>query len=792
MAEEPQPTTKQYVSAANRPSSHFTKPTSTVAARRSKLLARLGHALASTSVVSAALLSALNSNLAQFMENQAQSLFYLLRGPLIPPKNIVILAIDEQSISTGTQYYKTNPQEFAYFEPLRSYPFKRTAYAQVIEKLVNAGARAVAVDVVFDTPSSYGEDDDKALQQSLQLYGSKVTLAALYENYDTHQGSFMQLTQPQQMFQVGSVSIGSVNFPVEINGKVYKLASEFSKLLAKDDSLTEKVLSFDEAVLRTAQVDYQQPKGSRIYFYGSGGTFQQIPFWYVLDPKSWNSYLQQGKFFEDKIVLIGATAQLANDYHSVAVSTSLLQDEKMAGVEIHANAIATLMENKALVEAISNPQGRGLFVLCLLGGCATVIILRKRGITRFFFSVALAITWGGIAYVSFVYGLLILPAAVPIVGMISIGFCYLGTEVAREIIRKSQLLDIFRKYSSHRVVQEILSQQDDLKDLLQQREMAISGKILDGRYKIVKVLGAGGFSETYVAQDIKLPGNPQCVVKQLKPANSKPEQLAVARRLFNSEAQTLQKLGNHNQIPQLLAYFEEEEEFYLIQEYIVGHALSQELSAGRPLHEIAVIDILRDLLQTLAFVHKNNVIHRDIKPSNIMRRDSDAKLVLIDFGAVKEVTTQLLDGSEQTAFTIGIGTRGYAPSEQCYGRPQYSSDIYAVGMIGIKALTGMAPHEIDRDANGELKWVDKAQVSPSLADILSKMVREDFQQRYQSASEVLKALDEVVITEKKQTLPYEELSSADTLYLEDSDTPTTPWSGISDESSQSTVKVIKD
>ena len=146
-------------------------------------------------------------------------------------------------------------------------------------------------------------------------------------------------------------------------------------------------------------------------------------------------------------------------------------------------------------------------------------------------------------------------------------------------------------------------------------------------------------------------------------------------------------MGTNNQIPQLLAYFEESEEFYLVQEYIIGHDLSQQLPTGKPINETTVIEILRDLLQILAFVHQNGVIHRDIKPSNIIRRDSDGKLVLIDFGAVKEVTTQLLDNQEQNAFTIGIGTKGYAPSEQCFGRPQYSSDIYALGMVGIKALT---------------------------------------------------------------------------------------------------------
>ncbi|MBR8834715.1 MAG: CHASE2 domain-containing protein [Stigonema ocellatum SAG 48.90 = DSM 106950] len=743
MAEEPTPTlTKKYVSAANRASNKPTKPTSTRLARSLKLMARLGHLLNVTSAIGAALVAASSLELAQFMEGQAQTLFYVLRGPLATTIDIVILGIDDQSISVPAQYYKTNPQKYAYWEPLKAFPFKREAYAQVTEKLIQAGARSVALDVVFDTPSSYGSFDDEKLRQSLQRYGSQVSLAALYESSQTHQGSFTQLKLPQPMFRTGNVSIGTVNFPIDVDGKVHRLASEFPKLL--DDSLIVKIPSFDEGVLKAAQVNYPQPKGNQIYFSGPAGTFEVIPFWYVLDPENWNTYLQQGKVFKDKIVLVGGTSQLGNDYHPVAAHRSWLFPEQMSGVEIHANAIATLMTGRAIAPAISTSLARGLFVLGLVGGCGLIVTTIKQGIIRLCVSFALAITWGAVSYVLFIYGQLIFPTAVPVVAIVTIGFCYLGTEVAREILRKSQLVDIFQKYASNHVVREILSQQDDLKDLLQQREMAISGKVLDGRYKIVKVLGSGGFSETYIAEDTRLPNNPLCVVKQLKPAHNQLEELIVARRLFNSEAQTLQKLGTHNQIPQLLAYFEEEEEFYLVQEYILGHALSQELPTGKRINETTVMEIVRDLLQTLAFVHQNGVIHRDIKPSNIIRRDSDGKLVLIDFGAVKEVTTQLLDNQEQTAFTIGIGTKGYAPSEQCFGRPQYSSDIYAVGMIGIKALTGIAPHEIETDANGELKWLDKANVSHPSASILSKMVLENWQQRYQSASLALEALDGII------------------------------------------------
>ncbi|MFN6464617.1 MAG: CHASE2 domain-containing serine/threonine-protein kinase [Nostoc sp. DedVER02] len=784
MAEEPTSTlTKNYVSAANRHSSKPTKVTSTASARQSKWMIRLGHLLAGAWVMGAVILSASGEQSVQLIENKALSGFFQLRGPIVPPEDIVILAIDDQSISVPEQYYKTNPKQYAYLETLKSYPYKRAAYAQIITKLVKAGVRSVAVDVIFDTPSSYGVADDRQFQAVLQKYGSKVTLAAVYENSQTHQGDFTQLTDPQEMFRTGSVSIGSVNFPLEEDGKIHRLASEYSKLFT-EDNLIEKLPSFDEAALRIAQVNYPRPKGDRIYFWGPAGTFEQIPFWHVLDPENWNTYLQQGKVFKDKIVLIGATDKLNNDYYPVAVSNSA---KPMSGVEIHANAIATLMTGKAIAPGINTAPLRGLFVLILVGSAALMISRRKRSINRFLYSLALSGAWVGISYGLFVYGRLVFPTTVPMIAIATIGFSYLGTSLVRESIRKRQLVDIFQKYKTSPIVQEIISQQDDLQDLIQQRDLALSGKILAQRYKIVKVLGSGGFSETYVAEDTQRPGNPLCVLKQLKPASTKPEALQLARRLFHSEAQTLEKLGTHAQIPQLLAYFEQDEEFYLVQEQIIGHPLNQELPPGRAIDEIAAIKIVRDLLQTLTFVHHNNVIHRDIKPSNIIRRHSDGKLVLIDFGAVKEVSTKQLEIQDATPFTIGIGTQGYAPSEQCFGRPHYSSDIYAVGMVGIKALTGVAPRELDRDGYGEIKWGDayggklRSQVSHSLAKILSKMVLEDFKQRYQSASEVLedlKVFDDILNSQSKYPM------LGDDSLINTSDQLNTPTKSCSEASSE--------
>ncbi|KOP24571.1 protein kinase [Hapalosiphon sp. MRB220] len=270
------------------------------------------------------------------------------------------------------------------------------------------------------------------------------------------------------------------------------------------------------------------------------------------------------------------------------------------------------------------------------------------------------------------------------------------------------------------------------------------GNILVGRYQIISHLGGGGFGETFVAYDTQLPGNPKCVVKKLKPQVTDPESLQTARRLFDTEAQVLHKLGTHNQIPQLLAYFEENEEFYLVQEFIEGHNLSQEIIPGKPLNQSQVISLLQEILQILDFVHQQKVIHRDVNPHNLLRRELDGKLFLIDFGAVKQITTQVIHPGHKTTFTVAIGTPGYIPGEQAQGSPKYSSDIYAVGILAIQALTGLSPEELEKDPEtSEIIWQNHTEVSQEFAQFLDKMVFYDFRQRYSSATFALQALKDL-------------------------------------------------
>ena len=270
------------------------------------------------------------------------------------------------------------------------------------------------------------------------------------------------------------------------------------------------------------------------------------------------------------------------------------------------------------------------------------------------------------------------------------------------------------------------------------------GNTLVGRYQIISHLGGGGFGETFVASDTQLPGSPQCVVKKLKPQANDPVTLETARRLFDTEAQVLYKLGTHDYIPPLLAYFEENAEFYLVQEFIEGHDLSQELVPGKTFGQDEVISLLREILQILEFVHQQKVIHRDVNPRNLLRRKQDSKLVLIDFGAVKQITTQVITPQGQTKSTVAIGTPGYLPGEQAQGNPKFSSDIYAVGIIAIQALTGLPPEQLEKDADtNEIIWQNHTKVSPELAQILNKMVCYDFRQRYTSATDALQAIKDL-------------------------------------------------
>jgi CHASE2 domain-containing sensor protein/tRNA A-37 threonylcarbamoyl transferase component Bud32 len=719
---------------------------------RRRRLSLLGHGLLGFWALGGALLTGSQTDLAHRLERQIQSHFFELRQPVTPPSDIVILALDADTSAQGKSYLR-EPRELPFFEPLQTSPPQRIAYATAIERLMQAGARSVALDLVLDEPKDAA--DDQRLQTVLQNYAGRVTLASIYEDSDNRtnpMGDLTQLRSPSSLFETTPQSIGFVNFPIEPNGKIHSFGGEYLKRLQRayaESSVDPQVAqalqaqmagqSFAEAVLQAARYPHALP-GRDIFFYGPQGTFKQVPFWQVLDPENWVIHQQAGTF-RNKIVLIGPTAKLYGDFHAAPFSGTFRHPNLLAGVEIHANAIATLIENRSVSPAILSGILQGGFVLVIVLGAGYLQSLAKRSLMRFGLAIGLTFGVGAIGYGVFVVARLTLPIAVPMIAIALSGVSYIITASAREYMEKKRLRRILEANPNSALVPEIISQFEDFQDILKKREQELFGTTLNDRYKIIKVLGSGGFGETYVAEDLHRPSNPACVVKWLKPASKNSKLLKLAKRLFEREAKTLDQLGKHNQIPELLAYFEEDDEFYLVQEYVPGQPLSAKLGWGKILPEAQIVMLLQELLKILEFVHSQGVIHRDIKPSNIIVRQSDGKPVLIDFGAVKEIHQQTEDAEQ----TVGIGTKGYMPIEQSAGNPQHCSDIYAVGMIGIQALTGLPPSELLKDAPGrELLWRSRAQhVSHALTDVLTRMVRFQYTERYQTATEALQALQNV-------------------------------------------------
>jgi serine/threonine protein kinase len=293
------------------------------------------------------------------------------------------------------------------------------------------------------------------------------------------------------------------------------------------------------------------------------------------------------------------------------------------------------------------------------------------------------------------------------------------------------------------------------------------GKVLQERYQIVQSLGAGVFGQTYISVDIEHPHNPKRVVKQLKVTSSQPSYLQDLRLRFLTETRTLKHLGHHKQIPQLISCFEENERFYLVQEFIEGHSLSAELPVNKNPEffwsENAVVRFLKDVLSVLEYVHSQGVIHCDIKPENLIRRAKDGKLVLIDFGSIQPVDF----GEEEVLpiYSIPVTSLGYIPPEQFIGKTQPSSDIYALGMIAIQALTGLTPLQLKKHpSSNETLWRSKnTAVSDYLAAIISKMIRYDCLLRFQEASDVLQALKQIPVDASSQVIDAEYTVFSDSL-----------------------------
>jgi CHASE2 domain-containing sensor protein len=428
---------------------------------------------------------------------------------------------------------------------------------------------------------------------------------------------------------------------------------------------------------------------------------------------------------KDRIVLIGTTAASSNDFFYTPYSAGGKEDLRIPGVMVHAQMASQILSVVLDGQPLIWSWNLGIVALWVWGWCLIGAILAwylRRPWLLAISSIVTIVGLAGICYLVFGIGGWI-PLVPPIIGLV-------GTAIATIS---------YKIYHSSRSTPSLPTTQAPLPV-----NQPFLGSLLKVRYKILEKLSHGGFGWTYLAEDTQQPSHPQCVVKHLKPLRDDPEFMEVARRLFYAEAETLEFVGKHPQIPQLMAYFEQEGEFYLVQEFIKGHPLSKEIILGRCLSESYVVALLKNVLPILEFVHTHHVIHRDIKPANLLRRQADGKLVLIDFGAVKNLQNELSTGKNN--YTVPIFTQGYAPPEQILGNPVINSDIYALGMLAIQALTGSLPTDIVKDeVRKVVMWREavNVEVSDRLAAILDRMVRFEASDRYQSATDVLQALQDL-------------------------------------------------
>lgn len=267
------------------------------------------------------------------------------------------------------------------------------------------------------------------------------------------------------------------------------------------------------------------------------------------------------------------------------------------------------------------------------------------------------------------------------------------------------------------------------------------GIILNNRYRIVKQIGRGGFGRAYLAEDTHR-YRELCVLKEFAPQVESDRELSQAEDLFEREAGILYKL-QHSQIPKFEALLQTridgKRSLFLVQEYIEGESYWELLKRQGQLTESEVIDMIWELLPVLDYIHQENLIHRDISPDNLIRRQSDGKTVLIDFGCVK-IAANAVSKSTGQSITL-IGKKGYSPDEQLRrGQAFPCSDLYSLAATAIVLLTGKQPDQLYDSHQGEWDWESQIKVNPNLKKVLNKMLAYKPSDRYQSATKIQQVL----------------------------------------------------
>jgi CHASE2 domain-containing sensor protein/tRNA A-37 threonylcarbamoyl transferase component Bud32 len=660
---------------------------------------------------------------------------------------------------------------------VRKFPLPDEVLATTLEKLQQYQPSAIGLDIYRDLPVQPGHD---RLQKIISKSDRLITICKLTNATDP--GVAPPSTAPSDLTSFSDVPIdpdgiirrvllfagtdrGKCRTPFSFS---FQLARKYleGKGIQPSNRPSDKQLLFGNVLIPPitsnsgsyANID---ARGYQILLnYRGNSASQAVTLGQILDNKI------KPEWVRDRIVLIGTTAPSVRDLFNTPYTAA--GGGKMPGVVIHAQVVSQILgaaiDKKPLFRYM--PEWAEMLWVWAWSFAGGLIAWKLRHPWRLGLAEGAALS----SLTGICYGLLVLVVWVPIipaaVALVATGATVV-VSVAYQIQQQQQQIGQLAQEQEQTIAllttmlkegtqtfttpnmaeaptQQMEGAQTEVLPQLPIRPLTpLPTPAIDGRYQIVRVLGQGGFGQTYLAEDTKRPGKPTCVVKYLMPARRDAKFLQVAQRLFETEAKILEALGqNSPQIPQLLAYFAENEEFYLVEEYIEGLPLSEELLPEKRLSEVQVWEILTGVLEVLGYIHKHHVIHRDIKPSNIIRSSSNGLLVLIDFGAVKQMHPHSEDQTENQ--TIAIGTRGYAPPEQYAGHPRANSDIFALGMIAIQALTGILPQSLSQDPDtGNVQWRHLAKLNPEFGEIIDKMVRYHFSDRYHSALEVLGDLNQL-------------------------------------------------
>lgn len=460
----------------------------------------IGYGLIGLCTGVATLATTLDLPLVQWFDQHINTLFFQLRGPVEPPPSIVILAMDDYT-ATQVLFYRDDPQPPEFVRWLENSPWPRKAHAVALERLFAAGARGVAVDVLFSDASSYGATDDRHLQTVLQQHLGRVALAAEYIE-DNTQGFRLNLSSlPSSLQTTLPTPTGYINVLQAADGRIHHLPGQYRQQVLEPLQI-RTVPAFSEAALQVAQLPRPRTQGELIYFYGPPGqSFETVSFWDILDPVGWQR-LQAQQVFKDKLVLIGATAESFQDFAPTPFSELPLYPARMPGVEIHAHAIATLMTGKAIAVALPNLNHRGWFVLILVGSVAWLSRLPNTLWRRLLLSSGIALLWFGIGYVSFTDAQLSLPVLIPCSAIALNGMVYFLVGSIAEQLQRLRLHRTLERYVSPAVVQEILQQPEDYKALLKGRKVkaAVLFSDIRGFSSISETMASENASEQLVQQ----------------------------------------------------------------------------------------------------------------------------------------------------------------------------------------------------------------------------------------------------------------------------------------------------